>query len=78
MNTAHMELATRVAPRFEAPGFVALAFKASRGIDDIYELTCIRNDGSRFPVIVPARRMVMRISADNRRCRCFGRRVSFP
>ena len=31
------------------PGFEALAFKASRGIEDIYELTYIRKDGSRFP-----------------------------
>ena len=35
-----------------APGFEALAFKASRGIEDIYELTKIRKDGSRFPAIV--------------------------
>ena len=35
-----------------APGFEALAFKASRGIEDIYELTCIRKDGSRFPAVV--------------------------
>jgi len=35
-----------------APGFEALAFKASRGIEDIYELTHIRKDGSRFPAIV--------------------------
>jgi PAS domain S-box-containing protein len=34
------------------PGFEALAFKASRGIEDIYELTYIRKDGSRFQVIV--------------------------
>jgi PAS domain S-box-containing protein len=34
------------------PGFNALAFKASRGIEDIYELTYIRKDGSRFPAIV--------------------------
>ncbi len=31
-----------------APGFEALAFKASRGIEDVYELTFIRKDGSRF------------------------------
>src|SRR5438067_7489530 len=30
------------------PGFEALVFKASRGIEDIYELTYIRKDGSRF------------------------------
>jgi PAS domain S-box-containing protein len=34
------------------PGFEALIFKASRGIEDIYELTYIRKDGSRFPAIV--------------------------
>ena len=35
-----------------APGFEALVFKASRGIEDIYELTYIRKDGSRFPAVV--------------------------
>jgi signal transduction histidine kinase len=35
-----------------SPGFDALVFKASRGIEDIYELTYIRQDGSRFPAIV--------------------------
>lgn len=34
------------------PGFEALVFKASRGIEDIYELTYIRKDGSRFPALV--------------------------
>ena len=34
------------------PGFEALVFKAMRGIEDIYELTYIRKDGSRFPAIV--------------------------
>src|SRR6187397_134658 len=34
------------------PGFEALVFKASRGIEDIYELTYIRKDGSRFPANV--------------------------
>jgi len=34
------------------PGFEALVFKASRAIEDIYELTYIRKDGSRFPAIV--------------------------
>ena len=34
------------------PGFEALVFKASRGIEDIYELTCVRKDGSRFPAVV--------------------------
>ena len=42
-----LELGTEI-----APGFEALAFKASRGIEDIYELTYIRKDGSRFPAIV--------------------------
>ena len=35
------------------PGFEALVFKASRGIEDIYELTYIRKDGSRFPPSCP-------------------------
>src|SRR6266540_6210978 len=35
-----------------APGFEALVFKASRGIEDIYELTYIRKDGSRFGAVV--------------------------
>src|ERR1700694_3539875 len=35
-----------------APGFEALAFKASRGIEDVYELTKVRKDGSRFPAVV--------------------------
>lgn len=34
------------------PGFEALVFKASRGIEDIYELTYIRKDGSHFPASV--------------------------
>jgi PAS domain S-box-containing protein len=42
-----LELATTI-----RPGFEALVFKASRGIEDIYELTYIRKDGSRFPAIV--------------------------
>ena len=41
------ELATTI-----LPGFEALVFKASRGIEDIYELTYIRKDGSRFPAVV--------------------------
>jgi PAS domain-containing protein len=35
-----------------APGFEALVFNASRGIEDIYELTYFRMDGSRFPAVV--------------------------
>ncbi len=42
-----VELGTRI-----APGFEALVFKASRGIEDIYELTYIRKDGTRFPAVV--------------------------
>ena len=42
-----VELATPI-----TPGFEALVFKASRGIEDIYELTYIRKDGTRFPAIV--------------------------
>src|SRR5687767_1482733 len=38
------------------PGFEALVFKASRGIEDIYELTYVRKDGSRFPAIVSVTR----------------------
>src|ERR1700687_2909925 len=46
-NVLSLELATRI-----TPGFEALVFKASRGIEDIYELTYIRKDGSRFPAVV--------------------------
>jgi signal transduction histidine kinase/AmiR/NasT family two-component response regulator len=35
-----------------APGFEALVFKASRGIEDIYELTYLHQDGSRLPAVV--------------------------
>jgi len=35
-----------------APGFEALAFKASRDIEDVYELTYICKDGSRFPAVI--------------------------
>jgi PAS domain S-box-containing protein len=35
-----------------APGFEALVFKASRGIEDIYELTYLHKDGSRLPAVV--------------------------
>ncbi len=34
------------------PGFEALVFKASRGIEDIYELTYVRKDGNRIPAVV--------------------------
>jgi diguanylate cyclase (GGDEF)-like protein len=46
-ETLSAELGTPI-----APGFEALVFKASRGIEDIYELTYIRKDGSRFPAVV--------------------------
>jgi len=46
-NALSVELDTRI-----TPGFAALVFKASRGIEDIYELTYIRKDGSRFPAVV--------------------------
>jgi signal transduction histidine kinase/ActR/RegA family two-component response regulator len=35
-----------------APGFEALAYKASRAIDDIYELTYVCRDGTRLPALV--------------------------
>jgi PAS domain S-box-containing protein len=46
-ETLSLELGTPI-----APGFEALVFKALRGIEDIYELTYIRKDGSRFPAVV--------------------------
>src|SRR2546423_1486913 len=46
-ETLSIELGTPI-----TPGFEALVFKASRGIEDIYELTYIRKDGSRFPAVV--------------------------
>ena len=46
-QTLSTELETEI-----KPGFEALVFKASRGIEDIYELTYIRKDGSRFPAVV--------------------------
>src|SRR6266704_4995967 len=46
-KTLSVELGTPI-----APGFEALVFKASRGIEDIYELTYFRKDGSRFPAVV--------------------------
>ncbi len=42
-----LELGTSI-----APGLDALIYKASRGIEDIVELTYIRPDGTRFPAIV--------------------------
>src|SRR5450755_4223998 len=46
-KTLNLELSTPI-----TPGFETLVFKASRGIEDIYELTYIRKDGSRFPAVV--------------------------
>src|SRR5688572_9950697 len=46
-KTLSAELSTAI-----TPGFEALVFKASRGIEDIYELTYIRKDGSRFGAVV--------------------------
>ena len=46
-STLSRELGTPI-----SPGFEALVFKASRGIEDIYELTYVRKDGSRLPAIV--------------------------
>ena len=46
-QTLSIELGTPI-----APGFEALAFKAARGIEDIYELTYIRKNGSRVPAVV--------------------------
>ena len=41
------ELATTI-----APGFEALVCKAARGMEDVYELTCVRKDGSRFSAVM--------------------------
>jgi two-component system sensor histidine kinase/response regulator len=46
-ETLSAELGTPI-----APGFEALVFKAKRDIEDIYELTYIRKDGTRFPAVV--------------------------
>ena len=46
-KTLSAELSTPI-----KPGFEALVFKASRGMEDIYELTYIRQDGSRIPAVV--------------------------
>src|SRR5450432_3779231 len=46
-NTLSIEIGTPI-----TPGFEALVFKASRGIEDIYELTYIRKDGTRFGAVV--------------------------
>lgn len=46
-NTLSSELGVLI-----APGFEALAFKASRGIEDIYELNYIHKNGTRIPAMV--------------------------
>jgi PAS domain-containing protein len=46
-NALSVELGTPV-----KPGFEALVCKASRGIDDTYEMTYVRKDGSRLPTLV--------------------------
>jgi hypothetical protein len=48
------------------PGFEALVFKASRGIEDIYELTYIRKDGSRFPAVVSVTALARRAGRHHR------------
>ena len=45
--TLSIELGTPIEPSFEA-----LVFKAARGSEDIFELTYICKDGSRFPAVV--------------------------
>lgn len=45
--TLSRELSTSI-----APGFEAMVYKAARGIEDIYELTYIRKNGTRIPAIV--------------------------
>lgn len=47
-NALSVELKTPITPDFES-----LVFKASCDIEDIYELTCTRKDGSPFPTVVP-------------------------
>jgi len=42
-----LELATTI-----TPGFEALAYKASRSIEDSYDLTYVRKNGTRFPALV--------------------------
>lgn len=47
--------ATALSLEFSQPisaGFAALVFKAARGIEDIYQLTYIRKNGTRFPALL--------------------------
>ncbi|QDQ25647.1 response regulator [Chitinimonas arctica] len=63
------ELVTRAAAlsvefdRLITPGFEALVYKAARGIEDIYELTKVRRDGSRFSAMISV--TALRDVADN-------------
>jgi hypothetical protein len=50
------------------PGFEALVFKASRGIEDIYELTYIRKDGSRCRPWCRSRRCATRRTPSSATC----------
>ena len=50
-----LALAEALSSEFSTPltaSFEALVFKTSRGLDNVYELTHTRRDGSRFPVAV--------------------------
>ncbi len=49
---AHAEALNKDYGKSFKPGFEALTFKASRGIDDVHELTFICKDGKRLPVSV--------------------------
>ena len=50
VKALNAELGTPITPSFEA-----LVFKASHGVEDIYGLTYIRKDGTRFPAVVSPR-----------------------
>ena len=50
--TARAQALSREFSTSITPGFGALAYKASRGIEDSYDLTYVRKDGSRFPALV--------------------------
>jgi signal transduction histidine kinase len=50
--TARAQALSRELATVITPGFEALSFKASRGIEDVYELTYICKDGNRFPALV--------------------------
>ena len=50
------------------PGFEALVFKASRGIEDIYELDHIRKDGAGSRRWCPSRRCATRRTPSSAIC----------